>query len=79
MRSVQVGRLGLSTSDIGETGNKALINVDVASTEEAPVISDDDVLALFDRWRVEIDSEPAPSLILLEVACVLFVAGRAVT
>jgi len=39
------------------------------------VISDDDVLALFDRWRVEIDSEPAPSLIMLEVACVLFLAG----
>jgi hypothetical protein len=43
------------------------------------VISDDDVLALFDRWRVEIDSEPAPNLIMLEVACVLFLAGRRTT
>lgn len=71
----------MSTSDIsrGETGNEALINVDVASNKEAPVTSDDDVLALLDRWRVEIDSEPAPSLIMLEVACVLFVAGRLAT
>lgn len=40
------------------------------------MISDDDVLALLDRWRTEIDSEPQPSLIMLEVACVLFIAAR---
>lgn len=40
------------------------------------MITDDDVLALFDRWRTEIDSEPPPSLIMLEVACALFVAAR---
>ncbi|WP_281401142.1 hypothetical protein [Actinokineospora xionganensis] len=39
------------------------------------MISDDDVLALFDHWRVDIDSEPAPAMVMLEVACVLFLAG----
>lgn len=69
----------MATVHSGPSGNKALINVDVASTEEAPVISDDDVLALFDHWRVDIDSEPPPPMVMLEVACVLFVAGRVPT
>lgn len=37
--------------------------------------SNDDVLALMLDWRADIDSEPFPPLIMLEVACVLLVAA----
>ncbi|CRK62021.1 hypothetical protein [Alloactinosynnema sp. L-07] len=38
--------------------------------------SDDEVLSLLAAWRADIDSEPQPSLIMVEVAYVLICAAQ---